>query len=137
MNDHRMLRSTARWLKFNLVGAGGIGMQLAMLWALTGLGVGYLLATALAVEAAVLHNFFWHERFTWADRTGGRGEWAVRLVRFNLSTGGVSIGGNLLLMWVLVEAAHLRGVVANLCAIIVCSLLNFIVSDRWVFRSAV
>jgi putative flippase GtrA len=28
----------------------------------------YLLATALAVETAVIHNFLWHQRFTWSDR---------------------------------------------------------------------
>jgi putative flippase GtrA len=34
----------------------------------TGLGLDYLVATALAVEAAVVHNFLWHQRFTWIDR---------------------------------------------------------------------
>ena len=59
-----------RWLKFNFVGAVGVGVQLAMLALLvSGLGLGYMVATALAVETAVLHNFVWHERFTWADRT--------------------------------------------------------------------
>ena len=58
-----------RWLKFNAVGAAGIGVQLAVLVSLrAGLHLHYLLATALAVEATVLHNFFWHKRFTWADR---------------------------------------------------------------------
>ena len=27
------------------------------------------LATALAVEAALLHNFVWHQQVTWRDRT--------------------------------------------------------------------
>ena len=48
------------WLKFNTVGAIGIGVQLAALAALkSGLELNYLLATGLAVEAAVLHNFVW------------------------------------------------------------------------------
>ena len=48
----------ARWLKFNLVGAIGIGVQLGALGALTAvMHMPYLIATALAVEAAVLHNF--------------------------------------------------------------------------------
>ena len=58
-----------RWLKFNSVGAIGIGVQLSVLTLLAGhLGLNYLLATALAVETAVLHNFVWHEKWTWADR---------------------------------------------------------------------
>ena len=58
-----------RWFKFNLVGGIGIGVQLAALATLkSGLHLNYLLATTLAVETAVIHNFFWHERFTWIDR---------------------------------------------------------------------
>lgn len=58
-----------RWIKFNTVGAIGIGVQLAALAILRSrLKLNYLLATGIAVEIAVLHNFVWHERFTWADR---------------------------------------------------------------------
>ncbi len=58
-----------RWLAFNFVGAMGILVQIGMLWGSPpALHLRYLIATALAVEAAVLHNFFWHERWTWADR---------------------------------------------------------------------
>jgi putative flippase GtrA len=124
-------------MKFNLVGAVGIGVQLAALWSLTGFGLGYLFATALAVEAAVVHNFMWHEHFTWADRSGGPGrEIATRLLRFNLSNGALSIGGNLLIMRWLVGEAHIRALIANLISIAACSIMNFLVSDRWVFRSA-
>ena len=56
-------------MKFNLVGALGIAVQLTVLLGLkSGLHLNYLLATALAVETAVVHNFLWHERYTWADR---------------------------------------------------------------------
>jgi len=43
------------WLKFNAVGGMGIGVQLMVLTALkSGLHIDYLLATALAVEAAIV-----------------------------------------------------------------------------------
>jgi putative flippase GtrA len=125
-----------RWVKFNLVGAIGILVQIAALWCLTALGMGYMVATGLAVEAAVLNNFVWHERFTWRDRAAGRRrDAAIRLLRFNLSNGAVSIGGNLLLMRLLVGEAHLQTLVANLISIAACSLVNFVLSDQWVFRS--
>lgn len=58
-----------RWGKFNLVGAIGIAVQFAALFSLkTELHLQYLVATAIAVETTVLHNFVWHERFTWVDR---------------------------------------------------------------------
>ena len=54
-----------RWLKFNAVGALGMAVQLGSLgFFVRVLGLHYLLATALAVEVAVLHNFIWHRRWT-------------------------------------------------------------------------
>jgi putative flippase GtrA len=126
-----------RWLKFNVVGGLGIGVQLALLLGLkSGLHLGYMPATALAVEAAVVHNFLWHERYTWADRV--RPSWRKsppRLLRFNLTTGGVSIAGNLALMKIMVGLGHVNYVVANGIAIAVCSLANFLIGEEWVFDS--
>jgi putative flippase GtrA len=122
-----------RWLKFNAVGAIGIGVQLAALAILRAyLHFDYLVATALAVEAAVLHNFLWHERYTWADRAKPEAMLA-RLARFNLTTGAFSILGNLALMKLLVGAMHLHYLLANAVTIAVCSIANFVVSDRFVF----
>ena len=60
-----------RWLKFYVVGAMGIAVQAAALALfIHGFGWHYLVATPLAVEAAILHNFAWHWRWTWADRAG-------------------------------------------------------------------
>jgi putative flippase GtrA len=125
-----------RWLKFNAVGALGIGFQLAVLFVLkSGFHLSYLPATALAVEAAVVHNFLWHERYTWADRVQPSWRKSLpRLLRFNLSNGGVSIVGNLALMKLLVGVGHLNYLAANGVAIALCSLANFLVSEEWVFE---
>jgi putative flippase GtrA len=122
---------TMRWLKFNLVGGIGIVVQLLALAVLkAGLHFSYLIATALAVETAVIHNFLWHERFTWADRTGAG---FTRFLKFNLTTGLFSIAGNLLLMKLLVGLGHLNYLPANGIAITACSVVNFLVSDGFVF----
>jgi len=123
-------------LRFYTVGAAGIGIQLAALAIFkSGLGLGYLAATALAVEAAILHNFFWHERWTWADRTRSLPEGrAGRLVRFHLTNGAVSILANLALMQALVGRLHVPCLAANAIAIALCSVLNFLAADRLVFR---
>jgi putative flippase GtrA len=122
---------TMRWLKFNLVGGIGIVVQLLALAVLkAGLHFSYLIATALSVETAVIHNFLWHERFTWADRTGAG---FTRFLKFNLTTGLFSIGGNLLLMKLLVGFGHLNYLPANGIAITACSVVNFLVSDGFVF----
>jgi putative flippase GtrA len=201
-----------RWCKFNFVGAVGILVQFGVLFlSKSVLHFNYLAATALAVEVAVVHNFFWHERFTWAERWQWGGDSAGakarnlrsrllaalkrcatqksatqksasqrcapgncdseartgpeskaagksarstqtsstqtdstqanstqtrfgRFLRFNLTAGLVSIGGNLGMMRVMVGRTHMHYLVANGIAIAICSLVNFVVSDGWVFR---
>ena len=124
-----------RWLKFNFVGGIGIGVQFAALFVLKGLfHLDYLAATAIAVEAAVVHNFVWHEQFTWADRVQISWRGSIRrFVRFNLTTGAVSILGNLALMRVMVGEGHMNYLLANAIAIAICSIANFLVSEGWVF----
>jgi putative flippase GtrA len=125
-----------RWLKFNLVGGIGITVQFAALFVLKGiLHFNYLAATAVAVEAAVVHNFVWHEQFTWSDRVQASWRRSLpRFARFNLTTGAVSILGNLALMKVMVGYGGMNYLLANALAIISCSLANFLVSEQWVFE---
>jgi putative flippase GtrA len=120
--------------RFSLVGAIGIVVQLGALELLRRGGMDYLAATVLAVEAAILHNFVWHERYTWRDRAGGSA-WNLfaRLVRFHLTNGAVSLIGNALAMRWLVGEMRLPVIPANLIAITACWLLNFVLSDRLVF----
>jgi putative flippase GtrA len=165
-----------RWCKFNLVGGIGILVQFVALFLLRGvMHFNYLFATAIAVEAAVVHNFVWHEQFTWVDRVRGAalkrcasqdpdpqaplrrapcGRWASsalfgpgellgcsmlygpslrRFLRFNLTNGAVSILGNLALMKVMVGQGHMNYLLANGIAIALCSVANFLVSEKWVF----
>ena len=125
-----------RWLKFNLVGGIGIVVQIVSLFLLKSIFYfHYLAATALAVEAAVVHNFIWHEQFTWADRVQGSWRESLpRLLRFNLCNGAVSIVGNLALMKIMVGCGHMNYLVANGIAIALCSVVNFVVSDSYVFE---
>ncbi len=131
----RVLR---RWATFNVVGIMGVGVQIMTLVMLRGwFHMDYLLATALAVEAAILHNFVWHERWTWVDRTTSHDSTRLaRLLRFNLTIGVLSIGENLLFMELLVGRLEVHYLVATLITIASCSVLNFVASDRLVFREA-
>jgi putative flippase GtrA len=125
-----------RWLKFNFVGGLGIAVQLAALAILKSVfHWHYLTATALAVEIAVLHNFLWHQRFTWKDRRGNRRETLLRLLRFHLGNGLISIVGNLALMKLFVDGLHLHYLIANAGSIALCSLANFAASEWFVFRA--
>ncbi|NOT27060.1 MAG: GtrA family protein [Acidobacteria bacterium] len=121
--------------RFVVVALGGFVIQLFLLDVLTRFAaLDYRAATALAVEAAVLHNFIWHERWTWRmpSRTGSR---LVRIVRFHAATTLLSIGGNLVLMSCFVELFGWPVLVANIVAVAVLGVANFRAADRWVFRT--
>ncbi len=132
-----MPTSLHRWFIFNSVGAMGFLVQLAMLALLTAwLRWNIVPATVLAVETAVIHNFFWHEHWTWSDR--GVHGWRSgfrRFLCFNLSNGFLSIAGNLVFTVLFLDTLPVNYVAANVLAIAVCSILNYVVSDRFVFRS--
>jgi putative flippase GtrA len=124
-----------RWIRFNAVGAMGMAVQLGALALLSRCDGGhYLLASAAAVELAVLHNFAWHLRVTWPDRRGESGVWG-QMVRFHLANGMVSMVGNVALMHLLVWSAHLPLLVANVIAIVCCSVVNFGLGHTWAFAA--
>jgi dolichol-phosphate mannosyltransferase len=125
------------WIKFNVVGVLGFALQSGALFILThtASGIGYLTATAVAVELAVLNNFIWHQRWTWIDRpTTTKKETLCRLAKFNITTGLVSIAGNLLLMNLLVGRFRLPIAGANLASVAACSILSFFLADRIAFE---
>ena len=126
-----------RWIVFLAVGTIGFIAQLTALWALTNrLGFHYLSATVVATELAILLNFLGHECWTWADRPAGATEAVARLLRFNLTNGAISIAGGAVIMPVLIEMGRVNYLLANVVAVGVCSVANFIAADRIVFRPA-
>lgn len=125
------------WIKFNVVGLLGFALQTGALFVLTRSAprISYLAATAMAVELAVLNNFVWHQRWTWRDRpSSSKGETLRRLWKFNVTTGLVSLVGNLILMSVLVGRLGLPIVGANLVTVAACSIVSFILADRIAFE---
>jgi putative flippase GtrA len=125
----------ARFGPFVAVGVLGFLLQVATLHILTSyVAWTWLPATLVSVELAVLHNFLWHERWTWIDRRASNR--FPRLVRFHAANGLISIAGNALMMAWLVGAIGLPPVPANTIAVVATSLVNFLMADRWVFLSA-
>ena len=134
-----------RFVRFNVVAALGIGVRLLVAWALvSGLGLHYLVGTTLAIEASVLHNFFWHLHWTWGSagarssrrRAAPTNHVFFRCVAFHASNGLVSFLGAMVLMPFLVGSLGLHHLLANFIAICFTGLLNFFLGDRLVFRPA-
>lgn len=129
-----MVRRLAR---FSAAGIAGFAAQVAVLWGLVSLTpLHYAVATVLAVEAAIVLNFAFHERWTWRDRTGDAGT-VGRLVRFNALTGLTSILGGVIVTAFFVETMGLNAVVANMISVVLLGAINFAGADTLVFRAAI
>ena len=127
-----------RFFRFNGFGALGIGVQLSPVAALTAwLHVNVAAATGLGVAAAVVHNFIWHRRWTWADRRGEGRHVLLTFCSFALSNGAVSLVGNVAIVSILVRWTGFDGVAANVVAIAACGVVNYWLGDRVVFRRRV
>ena len=123
-----------RWLRFNAVGIAGAVVQLGALALFARVvGIQYVVATILAVEVAVLHNFVWHEVWTWRGLPA-EGRWG-RLLRFHVANGFVSIASNALFTWLFKRYAGLPLLVSNGAAIALTAILNYILASTWVFKS--
>ena len=127
-----------RFVRFNFVGVLGVVVQLSVVWLLaTILGAPAVLATAVGVSAAIGHNFVWHRRWTWADRSLGRSasETARAFAKFALANGAVSLIGNVGVTVLLASTIDAGPLIANAIGIVLCGLVNFRASDRVVFTN--
>ena len=133
----RLLREVppaGRAWKFLFVGALGALVNLSLLFLLSATaGLPRSLAWLLAAEAAVLHNFIWHQTFTWRDRRGaGAGAWLRPATTFHLSVAGtVAVNGAI---FALLSIAGTPLLLAGAAGIGGATALNFIAGDVWVFK---
>jgi putative flippase GtrA len=104
-----------------------------VLWASTRwAGISPAVATAIAVEAALLHNFVWHEVWTWRG-VSGVSRW-TRLWRFHAASGSISIVSNVIFTMAFKNSLAIPLLAANVMAVGVTAILNFAVAEVWVFQ---
>ena len=95
--DERAVTGWQRFVRFNLVGALGIGRAARRVAGCSSMSCALpdLVATLAAVSAAIVHNFVWHLRWTWRDRRFRRiAACSPPSARFALANGAVSLVGN-------------------------------------------
>jgi putative flippase GtrA len=131
------LKLIRKWLRFNAIGTMGVGVQLLLLFLLTRLfHIHYMIATLLAVQCAIIHNFFWHQRWTWKENaTQTKMDAVRRFVKFNTSSGTVSLVGNVGVTAALMQVVHLPLMICNILAIGACNIANFLFANNLVFHS--
>ena len=113
--------------KFAVVGTSGVVINLGMLYAIVeGLGLNYMVAGVLAIEASILSNFYFNDRWTFHDvKTKPLKQ---RIYLFHL----VSVGGMIINLAVLftLTTLGLWYIQAQFIGILIAFTWNFVVNRR-------
>ena len=125
-----------RFVKFCLVGASGVGVNLGLLWLLTEqVGLFYLLSACISIEASIISNYVLNHLFTFRDRqTRGARSFLRKLRRFNIVSL-VGVGINLGTLWLLTSLVGVYYLISSLVGIALATLWNFLVNNRWTWGS--
>jgi dolichol-phosphate mannosyltransferase len=131
-----------RFLKFCLVGASGVPVNLFFTWLghrllFTSLGAEARTAAAslLGIVVSIFTNFLLNDLWTWSDRekAAGRGPLLARLGRFYLVcsiASAIQFGTAMALgVWL-----RLHYLLAQLAGIALAMAVNFVVNNAWTFR---
>jgi putative flippase GtrA len=120
-------RMYGRLGKFLLVGGSGVAVNTAVLFLLHQLGgLPVIVASALAVEVAIVNNYLINDRWTFGHKRPA----LRRFVQFNV----VSLGGLLLTttaVWVLTASFGVYYLAANLAGIALATAWNFAANVYW------
>jgi dolichol-phosphate mannosyltransferase len=129
-----------RFLKFGLVGGSGVVVDMLVFFALADRRTLYLpvsIAKAVAAEVAILNNFAWNDQWTFRDLAARHpGWWArgLRFMRFNsICLAGILL--NVLLLNAQIQLLHVNMYAANLVAIFLVSLWNFVLNLKFGWRA--
>ncbi len=131
-----------RFLKFGIVGSSGLAVNEGVLFLMHAYvfhvnadSVDWMrlnLSLAVAIFFATLNNFFWNRLWTWADRKHHYPRpWLSQFGQYALACW-FSIVLQFLLTNLLAPYLH-NVYVANLIAIALTSVLNFLLNDIWTF----
>lgn len=129
-----------RFIKFGAVGASGTVINIAMLYlaqeflfiAIEDFHVRLNYSIALAISVATISNFYWNRRLTWRDRRRDLHPSTLRLfIKYVMAAGLSIVIQSLLTKWL---ALYVHYLVANLLAIAVASVCNFLANDFLTFR---
>jgi dolichol-phosphate mannosyltransferase len=127
-----------RFVKYCVVGATGIGVNMGVLALCTAAGMAYLRAGALAVEASIGTNFLLNECWSFADvsrRHSGVTPRLLRFLQFNLfCTGGAAL--SLLTLWFCTGYLGIHYLLSNLLGITIATAWNYGMNANITWESA-
>jgi dolichol-phosphate mannosyltransferase len=120
-------RELQRFVKYCLVGATGVLVNMGVLALLARAGIAYVQAGAVAAETAIGTNFLLNEFWSFADHARRHSEIMPRILRFcrfNLfCAGGAAIA--VLILWLLTHYGGVHYLLSNLVGIGVATVWNY------------
>ncbi len=126
--DYPSGRELRRILRFAVVGASGILVNMGILWYLTEvIGIYYLLSGIIAIETSIITNFLLNDMWTFKDNK--KGKWSSRIGMFHM----VSISGmliNLSILYILTTVFGVYYLISNFFGILGAFTWNFSVNRR-------
>jgi putative flippase GtrA len=131
-----LLPLVSRGAKYALVAALGAGVNSAGLYLFKGvLGLPLVLASVLAIEIAIVHNFVWFRCWAWKDRFAGqRISFLRQLVAYNAVTGAIDLTGNISVLWALTHFFGMHYLIANVLGMIAPPIAKFWLNEKVFFR---
>ena len=110
---------------FAVIGGLGALANVAIVWALTHLGVDYIVAAVIAAEVTIIGNFLLIERFVFSDMRGqASGLWSrfAKSFAFNNAEAVIRIP----IVALMVETGHISAVVATAITLVVAFVVRFV-----------
>ncbi|HWL78362.1 MAG TPA: glycosyltransferase family 2 protein [Microbacterium sp.] len=110
---------------FAVIGGLGAIANVAIVWALTQLGVGYIIAAIVAAETTIIGNFLLQERFVFHDMRESASAWWLRFAKsfsFNNAEALVRIP----IIALMVESWQFSAVLATAITLVVAFIVRFV-----------
>jgi dolichol-phosphate mannosyltransferase len=120
-----------RFIKFSIVGLSGTVINMAVYALVLQNGLYYMTAAMISFLFAVTSNFYWNLRWTFKGKAAGRSVQSKYGLFLGIS--GISLGINLLLLGAFVEKFDMNKNLAQLVAVVLVSVLNFVMNTRVTF----
>lgn len=130
----KLLKKYSDFIKFCIVGASGVLVNMGIYTtSIYCFKINYLMASILAFCFAAISNFTLNKIFTFKNSEGRFFQVMFQFFRFVLSSL-IGLIINLCSLKVMVEYIHIHTLLAQLAAIGLATVSNFLFSKKWAFK---
>ncbi|HXY55275.1 MAG TPA: GtrA family protein [Nitrospirota bacterium] len=121
------------FLKFSVVGATGVVVNLASFTILMAFGLSKFIASPLAIELSIISNFVFNNFWTFSDR-GGNGRIHSRAVKFHIiSVVALVVSYSTFLLLSMIDPAGIPQI-HQAVGIVPAALINYFLNAYWTFK---